>query len=69
MASAKERDGDEAVHTGSARREAMAKGLSTDDEARSRWVGQIDLGVGPEGKRRRPKVFGRTKTEVRARLR
>jgi integrase len=67
MASTKESD-HEADHTRSARRRGHGEGAIYRDEARARWVGQIDLGVGPGGKRRRPKVFGRTKTEVRARL-
>ena len=67
MASAKESD-HEAVRTGPARRRGHGEGAIYRDEARGRWVGQIDLGMGLNGKRRRPKVFGRTKTEVRARL-
>jgi integrase len=67
MASTKESD-HEAVRTGSERRRGHGEGAIYRDEARGRWVGQIDLGVWPGGKRRRPKVFGRTKTEVRARL-
>ncbi len=66
MASAKESD-HEAVRTGPARRRGHGEGAIYRDEARGRWVGQIDLGMGLNGKRRRPKVFGRTKTEVRAR--
>ena len=67
MASAKESD-HEAVPTGPARRRGHGEGAIYRDEARGRWVGQIDVGIGPDGKRRRPKVFGRTKTEVRVRL-
>lgn len=34
-----------------------------------RWVGQLDLGPGPDGKRVRRKVRGRTKSEVTTKLR
>ena len=67
MASAKENDQDGA-RTALARRRGHGEGAIYRDDARGRWVGQIDLGLGLNGKRRRPKVFGRTKTEVRARL-
>lgn len=36
---------------------------------RGRWVGVIDLGPDPSGKRRRPKVTGRSAKEVRDKLR
>ena len=36
--------------------------------AKNRWVGSISLGYGPDGKRTRRKVFGKTKQEVRDRL-
>ena len=39
------------------------------DPERSRWVGQLDLGIGPDGKRLRRKVVGRTKSDVAAKLR
>lgn len=39
------------------------------DESKQRWVGAVSLGYSPSGKRRRPKVYGRTKTEVRGKLR
>jgi integrase len=39
------------------------------DESKQRWVGAISLGYTPSGKRRRPKVYGKTKTEVRGKLR
>lgn len=38
------------------------------DQAKGRWVGQLDLGTDPTGRRRRPKVFGRTRAEVRTKL-
>ena len=38
------------------------------DAARKRYVGAISLGYGPDGKRIRRKVFGKTKQEVRDRL-
>ena len=39
------------------------------DEANGTWVGAISLGWRPDGKRIRRKVTGRTKTEVRDKLR
>jgi integrase len=36
--------------------------------AKNRWVGSVSLGYGPDGKRIRRKVFGKTKQEVRDRL-
>jgi integrase len=39
------------------------------DTANNRWTGAISLGHGPDGKRRRRKVTGRTKTEVKGKLR
>ena len=36
--------------------------------AKNRYVGSVSLGYGPEGKRIRRKVFGKTKQEVRDRL-
>lgn len=38
------------------------------EAARQRWVGQADLGVSPDGRRRRPKVVGQTRQEVRDKL-
>jgi hypothetical protein len=38
------------------------------DAAKSRYVGAISVGFGPDGKRLRRKVTGRTKTEVRDKL-
>ncbi len=35
---------------------------------RGRWRGSVSLGFGPDGKRVRPKVSGRTKTEVKDKL-
>lgn len=39
------------------------------DRSKNRYVGALSLGYTPDGKRRRPKVSGKTKTEVRAKLR
>jgi hypothetical protein len=36
--------------------------------AKNRYVGSVSLGYGPDGKRIRRKVLGKTKQEVRARL-
>jgi hypothetical protein len=36
--------------------------------AKNRYVGSVSLGYGPDGKRIRCEVFGKTKQEVRARL-
>jgi integrase len=38
------------------------------DEARHRWVGQVSHGRGTNGIRQRPKVYAKTKDEVRAKL-
>jgi len=38
------------------------------DATKDRWVGQLDLGTDADGRRRRPKVFGRTRAEVRSKL-
>src|SRR6266705_946205 len=39
------------------------------DQANGCWVGSVSLGFSPDGKRRRRTVRGRTKTEVRDKLR
>ncbi|MCX4435527.1 site-specific integrase [Streptomyces mirabilis] len=39
------------------------------DPAKKRFVGAVSLGHAPNGKRRRPKVYGKTKTEVRTKIR
>jgi hypothetical protein len=39
------------------------------DQANNRYVGAVSLGRGPDGKRVRRKVTGRTKSEVRLKLR
>ncbi|MFI9004104.1 tyrosine recombinase XerC [Streptomyces sp. NPDC053541] len=39
------------------------------DSSKNRYIGAISLGYGPDGRRRRPKVSGKTKTEVRSKLR
>ncbi|WP_308369754.1 tyrosine-type recombinase/integrase [Streptomyces sp. McG3] len=39
------------------------------DQAKNRYVGAVSLGHAPNGKRLRPKVYGKTKTEVREKIR
>ncbi|MFF7902736.1 tyrosine recombinase XerC [Streptomyces sp. NPDC007920] len=39
------------------------------DPAKKSYVGAVSLGYAPNGKRRRPKVYGKTKTEVRQKIR
>ncbi|MDX3336895.1 tyrosine-type recombinase/integrase [Streptomyces sp. ME02-6979.5a] len=39
------------------------------DQAKNRYVGAVSLGYAPNGKRLRPKVYGKTKTEVREKIR
>jgi integrase len=39
------------------------------DAAKKRYVGAVSLGYAPNGKRRRPKVYGKTKTEVCQKIR
>ncbi|WP_458244943.1 site-specific integrase [Streptomyces sp. MAI_2237] len=39
------------------------------DPAKKCFVGAVSLGYAPNGKRRRPKVYGKTKTEVRNKIR
>ena len=38
------------------------------DGDKQRWVGQLDLGTDATGRRIRPRVFGQTRAEVRARM-
>jgi len=52
-----------------AKRRGHGEGSIFFEEARARWVGTVDLGNDGTGKRRRAKVTGRTKTEVRDKLR
>ncbi|MFG3123670.1 tyrosine recombinase XerC [Streptomyces sp. NPDC048201] len=39
------------------------------DPVKKSYVGAVSLGYAPNGKRRRPKVYGKTKTEVRNKIR
>ncbi|MER5820153.1 tyrosine-type recombinase/integrase [Streptomyces californicus] len=39
------------------------------DQAKNRYVGAVSLGYAPNGKRLRPKVYGKTKMEVREKIR
>jgi hypothetical protein len=50
-------------------RRARGEGTIFHDEERERWIGQIDLGLGPDGRRRRRKVSGRTRAETARKLR
>jgi hypothetical protein len=51
-----------------ARRRGFGEGGICLDAARNRYMGAISLGYGPDGKRIRRKVSGKTKQEVRAKL-
>lgn len=50
-------------------RRGHGEGALYHEEDRARWVGMVDLPPDGTGRRRRRKVVGRTKTEVRAKLR
>lgn len=50
------------------RRRERGDGAVYYEAARRRWVGQVDLGPSPDGGRRRPKVVGRTRQEVKDKL-
>jgi hypothetical protein len=52
----------------SARRRGHGEDAIYFAKAKNRYVGAISLGYGPDGKRIRRKVFGKTKQEVRDRL-
>lgn len=51
-----------------AKRRGRGEGGLSKDNLAGRWVGSLDLGRGPDGKRRRVRVYGRTKTEARDKL-
>ena len=51
-----------------ARRRGHGEDASYFDAAKDRYVGAVSLGFGPDGKRLRRKVSGRTKQEVRDKL-
>ena len=51
------------------KRRPRGEGTIFHDEDRQRWLGQIDLGRGADGRRRRRKVTGRTCAEVARKLR
>jgi integrase len=51
-----------------ARRRGRAEDAIYFDETKSRYVGAVSLGFGPDGKRIRRKVTGRTKQDVRDKL-
>jgi hypothetical protein len=50
------------------RRRGHGEGAIYFDETKNRYVGAVSLGFGPDGKRNRRKVTGRTKQEVRDKL-
>lgn len=49
-------------------RRVNGSGSISDDAQARRWIGLVDLGRGPDGRRRRTKVRGRTRAEVRSKL-
>jgi len=49
-------------------RRERGEGAILYDESKDRWVGQLDLGTDAHSRRRRPKVSGRTRAEVRTKL-
>ena len=49
-------------------RRSRGEGALYWDEARRRWMAAVDVGFGPEGKRRRRWVSGKTKTEAKQKL-
>jgi len=49
-------------------RPERGEGAIFNDESQGRWVGRLDLGTDAHGRRRRPKVSGRTRAEVRTKL-
>ncbi|WP_329464470.1 site-specific integrase [Streptomyces sp. NBC_01431] len=53
----------------SARRAGHGEDTIYWDAAKKSYVGAVSLGYAPNGKRRRPKVYGKTKTEVRQKIR
>ncbi|MGW1218826.1 site-specific integrase [Streptomyces californicus] len=55
--------------TGSSRKAANGEDSIYWDKSKNRFVGAVSLGFTPAGKRHRPKVSGKTKTEVRRKLR
>ncbi|MCF3171106.1 tyrosine-type recombinase/integrase [Streptomyces violaceoruber] len=55
--------------TGPTRKAANGEDSIYWDKSKNRFVGAVSLGFTPAGKRHRPKVSGKTKTEVRRKLR
>ncbi|MEU3716305.1 site-specific integrase [Streptomyces californicus] len=55
--------------TGPSRKAANGEDSIYWDKSKNRFVGAVSLGFTPAGKRHRPKVSGKTKTEVRRKLR
>lgn len=47
---------------------AYGSGTITEDKNRNRWVGRIEVGKDVNGKRKRKKVYGKTKAEVKQKL-
>ncbi|MGW6130764.1 tyrosine-type recombinase/integrase [Cellulomonas sp. NPDC055163] len=50
------------------RRRDKGDGSLFHDRTAGRWVGQIDLGISPDGRRLRPKVYCETRADARAQL-
>lgn len=48
--------------------QTYGEGSITKDTANNRWVGKYDLGKDPDGKRKRKTVYGKTKNEVKQKL-
>lgn len=48
--------------------QTYGNGSITKDSKNNRWVGKYDLGKGPDGKRKRKTVYGKTKNEVKIKL-
>jgi integrase len=45
------------------------EGARSFDKTKGLWVGRVDLGTGPDGRRQRKRIYAKTKTELSAKLR
>lgn len=57
------------MSTPSKARRLRGEGAVYEEPESGRWIGKLDLGRGPDGRRRQRKVTGRSKSEVSRRLR